>query len=98
MGLGSVTQMHPAGDRQQVLAIANVVRKLAHFRRISTSKDAFDLNMRIFCPGLFWEHRSVSERATVSDFRQELYRSLVANSIGYRIERREVRDRLIIID
>ena len=98
MGFRSLAQRQPQCDGEDVFAVADVISKLADFGRIGLGEYAVDPNMRVFRPGLFREHRGESERATVSDFRQELHGGLVTDGVGYGIERIELRDRCIIVN
>src|SRR3974377_317617 len=98
MCFSSITQRHPATNRQNELAIADVIGKLTHLGWIRLRKHTRNLHWRILRRRAFRQHSGVAKGAALLYLRDQLRRNLTANSIRNCIPETEYLKSFIIIN
>jgi hypothetical protein len=93
-----LTQRHPATNRQNELAIAHVVGKLAHLRWIRLRKHARNLHCRIFGRRAFRQRRGVAKGAALLYLHDQLRSNLTANGVRNCIHQAKFLNRFIVVN
>src|SRR5580658_2983603 len=81
MCLSRIAQRHPAANRQNELAIAHVIGKLAYLRRIGPGTYSRDLHRWIVGRRTLRQHGCVAEGAALLYPRDQLRHHLTANGV-----------------
>src|ERR1700691_6148066 len=98
MGFSRIAQRHAPANRQNELAIAYVIGKLAYLRWVGLSTHTRNLHRRVLSLRSLREHRRVAKGPARLYPRDQLCRNLAANSVRNDIHQGEFRNRLVVID
>jgi len=97
MCFSRIAQRHPATNRQNELAIAHVVGKLAHLGCIRPSTHTRDLHCRILGRRTFRQHSGVAKGAVLLYPRDQLGCDITTNGVRNRIPEPQIGGNTVLI-